>query len=116
MRKKRPGEMVCRMWRWHISEDANPLNRGWRQAFFLTALTFLMLASVLAWGPGASWAKEKKTPSKTLSGAVFDDAGNPLQGATVELADAQSGKVLDIYSQQGGSYQFADLSLDHDYK
>jgi len=33
----------------------------------------------------------------------------------VELVDAQTGKVLDIYSQEGGAYQFTDLSFDHDY-
>jgi len=47
---------------------------------------------------------------------VFDDAGDPIEGATVELADLQDGKILDMYSQKTGTYQFAGLSLNHDYK
>ena len=45
----------------------------------------------------------------------MDEAENPIQGATVELTDLQTGKVLDIYSQEGGQYQFTDLRFDHDY-
>jgi len=80
------------------------------------AITLALLATVLAWGPATGLAKEKKPVSKTLSGTVFDDRGNPIVGAAIELSDVQTGKVLDEYSQQDGTYQFADLSFDHDYK
>ena len=73
-----------------------------------------LLGTVLAWVAVTGLAK-KTPPSKTVSGAVFDEAGNIIVGATVELTDRQSGKVLDIYSQQGGQYQFTDLRFDHDY-
>jgi hypothetical protein len=46
---------------------------------------------------------------------VIDDAENAIQGASVELTDRQTGKVLEIYSQDGGHYQYADLRFDHDY-
>ena len=82
----------------------------------LTAISLVFMGAVLAWGGETGLAKEKKPPSKTVSGMVFDDAGNFIVGATVELADLQTGKVLDIYSQEDGSYQFAGLSFDHDYK
>ncbi len=80
------------------------------------AVTLLLLATVLTLAPATSLAKEKKPVSKTLSGTVFDDGGNPIVGAAIELSDVQTGKVLDEYSQQDGTYQFADLSFDHDYK
>jgi len=76
------------------------------------------LGFVLAWGSLISdvSAKEKKPQSKTVTGFVLDEADKPIAGATIELADAQTGKVIDIYSQEDGSYRFTDLSFDHDYK
>ena len=53
--------------------------------------------------------------SRTVSGVVIDEAENPIQGAMIELTDLQTKKVLDIYSQEGGQYQFTDLRFDHDY-
>lgn len=84
----------------------------WPQGVSL--LFFLAALGVLATVTGL--AKEKKPPSKTVSGVVFDAAGKIIDGATVELKDLQTGNVLDIYSQEGGQYQFAGLSFDHDYK
>jgi hypothetical protein len=66
-------------------------------------------------GAVTAWAKEKKPQTRTVTGVVADEADNPIQGAAVELTDLQTGKVLDIYSQDGGQYQFADLRFDHDY-
>jgi len=60
-------------------------------------------------------AKEKKPQTRTVSGVVSDEAGNIIDGAAVELKDLQTGKVLEIYSQEDGQYQFADLSFSHDY-
>lgn len=79
-------------------------------------LTRLVITLLAVLSCAVAVAKEKRPPSKTVSGVVFDGANNALDGATVELTDLQTGKVLDIYSQEGGQYQFADLSLDHDYK
>ena len=36
----------------------------------------------------------------------MDEAENTIQGATIELTDLQTEKVLDIYSQEAGQYQF----------
>ncbi len=66
-------------------------------------------------GASAGWAKDKVPTSRTVSGMVMDAAENPIQGATIELTDLQTKKVLDIYSQQGGQYQFTGLRFDHDY-
>ena len=51
-----------------------------------------------------------------MTGYVVDEANKPLEGASVELTDAQTTKVIAIYSQGDGSYQFTDLSFSHDYK
>ena len=87
-----------------------------RAVLRVSAFMLVLLASALALGVNTSAAKEKQPPSKTVSGTVYDDAGDPIEGATVELADTQTGKVLVMYSQKTGTYQFAGLSLDHDYK
>jgi len=79
----------------------------------LTALAVAAGVLLLLAAPGP--AKEKQPQSRTVSGTVFDEAENPIKGATVELTDLQTGKVLDIYSQEQGNYQFTDLRFDHDY-
>jgi len=81
----------------------------------LAALTLLFLGGMLLLGTVAGLAKEKQPLTRTVSGTIFDEKENTIQGATVELTDRQSGKVLDIYSQEGGHYQFAELSFSHDY-
>ena len=80
-----------------------------------TSLTLLLLAGILLLGAVTGLAKDKTPQSKTVSGVVTDETDNFIQGATIELKDLQSGKVLDIYSQEGGQYQFTDLRFDHDY-
>jgi len=85
------------------------------QAPRIMAATVLFFAWTVGWSPGGV-AKEKKPPTRTVSGVVQDEQDNGIEGATIELTDVQTGKVLDIYSQEGGRYQFADLSPMHDYK
>jgi hypothetical protein len=65
--------------------------------------------------PGAL-AKEKKVISRTVSGAVLDEADNGIAGATVQLTDLQTGKKVAIYSQEEGQYHFSDLQPRHDYE
>jgi hypothetical protein len=75
----------------------------------------LALTAVLLLAAAVGVAKDKSPQSRTVSGTVFDEAENPIVGATVEMKDVQTGKVLDIYSQEKGAYQFAGLRFDHDY-
>lgn len=74
-----------------------------------------LLLVVLLMATGAACAKDHTPTTRIVSGVVFDDAQNTVQGATVELKDLQTGKVLDIYSQDQGQYQFTDIRFDHDY-
>ena len=60
-------------------------------------------------------AKDRRPTTRTISGTVYDDAQNTIPGASIELTDTQTGKVLDIYSQEAGEYQFTGLRFDHDY-
>jgi len=61
-------------------------------------------------------AKEKKVVSRTVTGAVLDEADNGIVGATVQLTDIQTGKKYAAYSGQGGEYHFSDLKPTHDYE
>jgi hypothetical protein len=79
---------------------------------FVAILPALVFASVLL---GSAAAKDRQPTTRVVSGTVFDDAQKAIFGATVELTDQQTGKVLDIYSQESGDYQYSDLRFDHDY-
>lgn len=81
----------------------------------MVAITALLL--VWAWGLCASGlAKERKPVTRTVSGVVLDEAENGIEGATIELTDLQTEKLVAIYSQEGGQYHFSDLLPSHDYK
>jgi fructose 1,6-bisphosphatase len=82
----------------------------------LAVVTALLLAGVLVFGFATGLAKEKKSTSRTVSGLVLDETENGIEGATIELTDVQTGKVVAIYSQEGGQYHLSDLLPSHDYK
>jgi hypothetical protein len=88
-------------------------SRGRPQA--LAAVTLFLLVGILFFGSASGLAKEKKSQTRTVQGVVFDPSENAIDGAAVELTDVQTGKVLDIYSENGGKYQYSDLRFDHDY-
>jgi hypothetical protein len=81
----------------------------------LAAFTLMLLGGVLLWGAATGLAKDRQPTTRTITGTVFDDAGNTIQGAAIEVTDIQTGKVLDIYSQESGQYRMGDLRFDHDY-
>lgn len=75
----------------------------------------LLVVMVLLSSAPAIPAKDKTPTTRTVSGIVMDEAENPIEGATVELKDLQTKKVLDVYSQENGDYQYSGLRFDHDY-
>ena len=98
------------------SPDGDPLRREFpRPLSEMTALTLLLLGGILLWGTVTALAKEKAPQTRTVRGVTMDEANNLIQGAVVELTDLQTKKVVDVYSQEGGQYQFTDLRFDHDY-
>jgi hypothetical protein len=86
-----------------------------RRGLGLAALTLMLTAGVLFLGAATGAAKDKQPTTRIVSGTVYDDAQNTILGATIELKDSQTGKVLDIYSQESGEYQYSGLRFDHDY-
>jgi hypothetical protein len=111
-----PGDMRFRNLTSSALPGGDPLRReSLRRAPKLIAFTLMLLGAVLLLWAATGLAKEKKPQTRTVIGVVTDDAENPIEGAAVELADRQTGKVLDIYSQDGGHYQYTDLRFDHDY-
>jgi hypothetical protein len=76
----------------------------------LLAVAWLLHASGLA-------AKKQKGPTtKTVSGLVMDKTENGISGAEVTLKDLQTGKIVAIYAEANGQYQFSDLDPHHDYE
>jgi hypothetical protein len=74
------------------------------------AVTWLLGAPALA-------AKKAKAPTtKTVSGLVTDKAENGIGGAEVTLKDLQTGKIVVIYAEANGQYQFSDLDPHHDFE
>ncbi len=79
-------------------------------------LAFLALAGgIFLIGTAAGWAKDKTPQTRTVRGVTTDEADHIIPGAAIQLIDLQTKKVLDIYSDSGGQYQFTDLRFDHDY-
>ncbi len=79
-------------------------------------LAISLAVCVIAFSVVPASGKKKKAVSRTVTGVVLDGSENPLDGASVELTDMQTGKKIDIYSQEGGHYLFADLNPNHDYE
>jgi hypothetical protein len=61
-------------------------------------------------------AAKEKAVTKTVSGAVLDEADNAIVGASVKLTDLYTRKQVAVYTGEGGHYQFADLRPNHDYE
>ena len=98
------------------SSDSRPARRRSHQGERkLAAFALMLLGGVLLWGAVTGLAKDRQPTTRTISGTVYDQAENIIPGATVELKDLQTGKVLDIYSQEDGQYLYTDLRFDHDY-
>ena len=76
----------------------------------------LLVLGVVVFCPSPSLAKKKQPTSKTVSGQVLDPKDNGLDGATIALKDLQTGKTIEVFTENGGRYQFTDLRFDHDYE
>jgi hypothetical protein len=60
--------------------------------------------------------KQKAPTSRTLSGKVVDDSGQPLENAVVTLTDSKTGEKRTFFTKKGGRYNFEDLSFSNDYE
>ena len=59
--------------------------------------------------------KEKNPTSRTVTGQVVDDTGQPLEGALVTLTDEKTKEKRTFFTKKGGRYQFEDLAFTNDY-
>ena len=111
-----PGDMDSRNLNGSESLGNTMAGRGYqRRGQILAAPILILAAAVLLLGVVTGAAKDKQPTTRIVSGTVYDDAQNTILGATIELTDTQTGKVLDIYSKESGEYQYVDLRFDHDY-
>jgi hypothetical protein len=116
-RKKRPGRVDSPLESPGVAlHTRRAVARRWLDPHRAMIIVALALVAAGAGSSLAVAAKEKKPLTRTVTGFVVDDAGKPIEGASVELTDAQTSKVLAIYSQQDGSYHYDGLSFSHDYK
>ena len=110
-----PGEMDFRDLKGIASLGNAPARRGFQRRGLKPAALTLMVAAVLLLGVLTGTAKDKQPTTRIVSGTVYDEAQNIIVGATIELKDTQTGKVLGIYSQESGEYKYSGLRFDHDY-
>jgi hypothetical protein len=59
--------------------------------------------------------KEKNPTSRTVTGQVLDDSGQPLDGAMVTLVDGKTKEKFQYFTKKDGRYKFEDLSFSVDY-
>ena len=111
MKKKMPDKGIPQLG-WEAGGAAGISASRWRVLAMATVVVCCLAAVA---GP-ALFAKEKKPITKTISGAVLDANENGLVDAAVSITDLQSKKKFTTVSKEGGQFQFANLSPQHDYE
>ena len=59
--------------------------------------------------------KEKNPTTRTVTGQVTDETGQPLEVALVTLTDAKTKEKTTFFTKKDGRYHFEDLSFTIDY-
>jgi len=83
-----------------------------RRAAWLAITALLLSASSIL-------LAKKKNPEdslRTVQGTVTDAAGNPVDGAIVQLKDTKTLQIRSFVTQQKGAYYFHGLSPNVDYE
>lgn len=60
--------------------------------------------------------KEKNPTTRTVTGQVVDDSGQPLEGALVTLVDDKTKERHEYFTKNDGRYKFEELSFSVDYQ
>ncbi|HEY3938460.1 MAG TPA: carboxypeptidase-like regulatory domain-containing protein [Bryobacteraceae bacterium] len=60
--------------------------------------------------------KGKAPTTRTATGQVVDDSGQPLEGALVTLTDTKTKEKTTFFTKKDGRYRFEDLSFSIDYQ
>jgi hypothetical protein len=59
--------------------------------------------------------KEKNPTTRTVTGQVVDDSGQPLEGALVTLVDGKTKERHEYFTKKDGRYKFDELRFSVDY-
>ena len=59
--------------------------------------------------------KEKAPTSRTVTGKVVDESGQPLEGAMVTVTNTKTNEKTNFFTKKDGRYNFEDLSFTIDY-
>jgi Carboxypeptidase regulatory-like domain len=78
-------------------------------------LAFLLLLGVFCAFP-ANKKKSDDQGMRSVQGTVSDTAGNPVDGAVVQLKNTKSLQIRSFITKDQGSYYFHGLSPDVDYE
>lgn len=60
--------------------------------------------------------KQKAPTTRSITGKVVDDTGQPIEGALVTLTDAKTHVKTTAITKKDGHYSFEDLSFNNDYE
>lgn len=60
--------------------------------------------------------RDKAATSRTVSGKVVDDTGQPLDGALVTLTNSKTNEKTTVFTKKDGRYNFDDVSFTVDYQ
>jgi hypothetical protein len=60
--------------------------------------------------------KGKPPTTRTVTGKVVDEGGQPLEGALVTLTDGKTNQKTTVITKKDGRYNFDDLSFTIDYQ
>lgn len=60
--------------------------------------------------------KQKPPTSRTVTGKVVDDTGQPLDGALVTLTDGKTHQKTTVITKKDGRYNFDSLAFNIDYE
>jgi hypothetical protein len=60
--------------------------------------------------------KQKAPTTRSVTGKVVDDTGQPLEGALVTLTDVKTHEKTTVITKKDGRYNFDDLSFTLDYE
>lgn len=83
----------------------------------MRTLLVVLLCGIMAGPAFAQSRKNKEDESvRAVEGTVSDSAGNPVDGAVVQLKNTRTLQIRSFITQDHGAYYFHGLSTDVDYE
>ena len=79
------------------------------------AILIVMAMASLAFGQFGQ-GKKKEPTTRSVSGVVTNEAGEPVPGAVVQLKNTKTLQVRSFITKDKGDYYFYELAMDVDYE